>query len=334
MKQLPLFFLTDVSHGGFVSYTAHLARSLKAAGVDARVYRRGKGGTFRKWSHGVMSATVPLEQMVGALRTAGAGVIVCGYWKSHAGELEALLSEGAAMVLHDPTEMSEPMMECIERHQTQVVVIRRSNVDNVTQRGVTNVNLVLHPYVGEAAQHQGKRPRRAVTIGRIDFDKNQEIVAGAFDALPVRVRMSCAMFGALNGICGHHHLDQVCPSWRGYWKGTFPKTSTAPVRIAETADYVVDMSAISGDGGGTQYTFFEAWEAGAVLVVNSEWIRDGDEMKPGINCLSADGSGELAGIIARKRDAAEWLALNRGAGETMQQHAPRLIAPQFLKALT
>lgn len=118
MKQLPLFFLTDV-------------------------YRRGKGGAFRKWSHGVMSATVPLEQMVGALRTAGAGVIVCGYWKSH-----------------------------------------------------------------------------------------------------------------------------------------------------------------------------------------------GEEMKPGINCLSAGDSGELAGIIARKRDAAEWLALNRGAGETMQQHAPRLIAPQFLKALT
>ena len=94
------------------------------------------------------------------------------------------------------------------------------------------------------------------------------------------------------------------------------------------------MSAISGDGGGTQYTFFEAWEAGAVLVVNSEWIRDGDEMKPGINCLSAGGSGELAGIIARKQDAAEWLALNRGAGETMQHHAPRIIAPQFLKALT
>ena len=333
MKQLPLFFLTDVSHGGFVSYTAHLVKSLKDVGVDARVYRRGKGGSFRKWSHGVMSATVPLEQMVSEFRGAGAGVIVCGYWKSHSEEIEALLSEGAALVLHDPTEMSEPMMRCVEKNQSQVIVIRKANIDNVTQRGVTNVSLVPHPYYGEVARHQGKRSRRAVTIGRIDFDKNQDVVAAAFDALPVRVRMSCAMYGALNGICGHHHLDQVSPSWRGYWKGTFPKTATAPIRISETADYVVDMSAICGDGGGTQYTFFEAWEAGAVLVVNSEWIRDGEEMKPGVNCLSASGSGELADILARKPDAAGWAVLNSGADETMRLHAPKRIATEFLKAM-
>ena len=61
---------------------------------------------------------------------------------------------------------------------------------------------------------------------------------------------------------------------------------------------------------------------------------DGEDMEPGVNWRAAGDSGELAGIIARKRDAADWLALNRGAGETMKQHAPRLIAPQFLKALT
>ena len=67
--------------------------------------------------------------------------------------------------------------------------------------------------------------------------------------------------------------------------------------------------------------------------MNSEWIREGEEMKPGVNCLSASGSGELADILARKPDAAGWAVLNSGADETMRLHAPQRIATEFLKAM-
>ena len=42
------------------------------------------------------------------------------------------------------------------------------------------------------------------------------------------------------------------------------------------------MSTISGDGGGTQYTFLEAADAGTGLLLNADWLtgRPDDEILP------------------------------------------------------
>ena len=43
--------------------------------------------------------------------------------------------------------------------------------------------------------------------------------------------------------------------------------------ILKDAKYMIDMSIIKGDGGGTQYTFLEAIHHNCILILHNEWIE-------------------------------------------------------------
>ena len=89
------------------------------------------------------------------------------------------------------------------------------------------------------------------------------------------------------------------------------------------------MSLIKGDGGGTQYTFFETWNAGTGLIIHADWLRPDDEMRPGVNCIAVDGPAELASaLLTTPSDA-----VLAGGARTMQTHAPQRVAPALLRAL-
>ena len=67
----------------------------------------------------------------------------------------------------------------------------------------------------------------------------------------------------------------------------------------------VDMTIIRGDGGGTQYTWLEAWSAGCIPIINIEWLlEEPDDMIPGYNCIAVAGAEELAEILQGKRNGA------------------------------
>ena len=55
-------------------------------------------------------------------------------------------------------------------------------------------------------------------------------------------------------------------------KVSFPKKFTSPTYedcgILKDAKYMIDMSIIKGDGGGTQYTFLEAFNQDTVLILH------------------------------------------------------------------
>ena len=48
--------------------------------------------------------------------------------------------------------------------------------------------------------------------------------------------------------------------------------------------FVVDMSIIKGDGGGTQYTFLEAIYHDCALILHKEWVEQGNLFINGQNC--------------------------------------------------
>jgi hypothetical protein len=332
----PLFYLTDVAFGGFVSYTAHLALALERTGHCPMLYRLAKRDARgdKPWSHGVRAFSTSLDTMLRDLKAAGQGLITCSYWRTHAEATEALLRAGADIILHDPTEMTPPLMECIERHRRRVVVIRPTNVENVRRRGVSRVTFVPHPYVRRAVSSQHPRSERAVTLSRVDFDKGTHLVVPAFDALPPGDRGRCHIYGAVNRLYAFHKLEKACPGWEArYYRGRFPKTADAPLLIAGQAEYVVDMSTIRDDGGGTQYTFFEAWDAGAALVVHDGWLRPGGELAPGVNCLSVGSSEALARLLSSPPSASDTAVLADGAGRTLAAHSPAVVAPLLVQAL-
>ena len=69
--------------------------------------------------------------------------------------------------------------------------------------------------------------------------------------------------------------------------------------ILQKTPYVVDMSTIKHDGGGSQYTFLEAIYQDCVLILHREWVNQGTLWKEGVNCLAADTPEELASLLKR-----------------------------------
>jgi len=106
------------------------------------------------------------------------------------------------------------------------------------------------------------------------------------------------LFGAENRIYVHHKLKEL--NVQEFWKGKFPKNLEPTYEdksILKDAKYMVDMSIIKGDGGGTQYTFLEAIYQDCVLVLHEEWINKGSLFVSGVNCIVVKNEEELAKVM-------------------------------------
>jgi hypothetical protein len=69
------------------------------------------------------------------------------------------------------------------------------------------------------------------------------------------------------------------------YEGKFENTTMQPCSdgqsILQNAKFVVDLSVITHDGGGTQYTFLEAIHEDCVLVLHKDWVRQGNTFQHG-----------------------------------------------------
>ena len=68
-------------------------------------------------------------------------------------------------------------------------------------------------------------------------------------------------------------------------------------KILKPKKFMIDLSRIKNDGGGTQYTFLEAINYGCCLILNREWVNVPDSIwKDGKNCLAISNEIELKEI--------------------------------------
>lgn len=321
-----LFYLAEPKFGGWVSFTAHLALSLAACGYDARIYRVGvrTESRGRDFGRGLSYANVSLADAV-ALASSGPTVITA-VGPKFAATASKLLAVGAGVVVHDPTELkSKPLCEALAASR-RVVVIRERVIDHVRRVIGEDPRLVLHPYVRMSDDVPRERPVHAVAFSRLDWDKHTLTIAEANAKLLLPRRV--AIYGAENSMYTHLKIDSAVPGWREQYHGRFAPTLDAAVRLAEGAQYVVDLSAIAGDGDGTQYTFLEAWDAGATLIVNAKWIVTGKGAVRAETAIAVTDAEDLARVLnARTRPNMD--AVCRAQ---LAQHAPAKVVPQFVEA--
>ena len=61
---------------------------------------------------------------------------------------------------------------------------------------------------------------------------------------------------------------------------------------------MIDMSAIKGDGAGSQYTFLEAIYHRNILILSKAWTSGlSSEFKHGINCLIVETAEDIKELI-------------------------------------
>lgn len=327
-----LFYLAAPRFGGWPVFTAHLAATLRTVGFTPHLFKVGRRteSVSRDFGYGLNYQNVSLDAACSLARTGPALVTACD--RAHAEALGPILRAGAALVIHDPTEMKPPLLEAA-RAAREVVAIRRANVPALEAAGL-RARFIPHPYVPAFPEGYPAGPRKgwAISISRVDFDKHTEILAAANETLPPDRKV--LIRGEVNRLYAHHRLDPKFPRWREMLAGRFDPDFHAGAGLAAGFRYVVDMSAISGDGrGGTQYTFLEAWDAGCVLVVNRKWLEGAPEDSPlreGVSCLAAADGEELAGILTNPPNHNR---IAEGGRLTLAAHLPTVLAPAWAEVL-
>ena len=115
-----------------------------------------------------------------------------------------------------------------------------------------------------------------------------------------------------------------------YWMGKYPKNLPMKYENRDLLDncaFVVDMSIIVGDGGGTQYTFLEAIYHNCALILHKDWVEKGSTFKDGHNCFvvgyTDDIGGEITSIINSGVNA-KYKKVVKNANKLLNTHTKNL----------
>ena len=177
-----------------------------------------------------------------------------------------------------------------------------------------------HPFFSYEIPKVEGLGHKCVSIARIDFDKNTDMLLKANQLLENKSN-HIYLFGAENRLYVHHKLKEL--NIQEYWKGKFPK-NLSPVydgkSILKDAKYMIDMSIIKGDGGGTQYTFLEAIYHDCVLVLHNDWISKGSTFTSGVNCIGVGTAEELAEFIKNDLPSSKYSEILMNSKKILENH--------------
>lgn len=320
-----LIYAATPIYGGWVTFTAHLQLCLQAVGLKAGIAKIGK--RFEQHTRQFLGElgyqNLPVEAV------SGATPVITALDKAHLDSVRPVINR-SWVVLHDPTEVNAASRELFQSARG-LVVIREKNLE--LARGL-NPQTIFIPHPFEAPQPPGQpepRPMRAVSVSRLDWDKHIDLIVQANAELPPGKRVQ--IFGAENRLYTHHKLAAIAPSWRDNYHGAFSRSDVlGGYRLAQQAEWVVDLSAIKGDGAGTQYTFLEAIAADAALVLNEKWFADGTAsvLVPSENCLTVADAEHLARTV--RHSPPPFLAQN--ARRLLATHAYGRVGEQWLALLS
>lgn len=290
-----LFYLAKPIYGGWVSFTAHLA--LKH---NLPIYKLGNRTETkeRDFGYGVSYKNIEIDN----LKELDGIPVIVAIDKNYYDTLSNF-PDGTFVVIHDPSEVTKKTSpELIEHlHRFRIIVIRKSVKKYLKETLGLDSVFLLHPFYPYDFE-RSTNPTKAVSISRIDFDKHIDIQLTANKHLPMK--NAILLYGAANLQYVFFKLQGL--EFEKYYKGKFDKTFESLNNILKDAKYVVDMSVIKHDGGGTQYTFLEAIHQGCALIINRRWVEGFETpFEDGKNCFVVGDGVELANLIKSDPDISD-----------------------------
>jgi len=281
---MKIFYLAKPTYGGWVTFTSHLVLSGKFPlfKISKKLEKSN-----RNFGYGVSYQNVPVD----LLKNFGKDVVIAAIDKSGYFALD-YVQDGATIIIHDPTELKEEVVKHLPR--LKVICIRRTVQNLLKEKFGIDALFMYHPYSFPKCEKCLVEEKRSggVSVSRIDFDKHTDIILDANEILKEPIEI----YGKANTLYVYHKLG--LERFNKSYKGSFKKSFSSIADILHGKEFMVDMSVIKNDGGGTQYTFLEAIHHGAVLILNKGWFEiDSNKLIPGFNCLVAKNGEELADLI-------------------------------------
>jgi len=285
MKIYLLHLFTRFSKGGISSFNDHLYLQIQALGYSPIII---KPKITRQFYAKEIFPILYLsdEEIVEISQDSMALITFCSYAENR-NLVKRLISMGIPMVIHDPIEYYPDLLS-LANEKSGIITIRKRNQQNLAEMGIKST-FIPHPY--NPIKIDNKSRNGALICSRLTYGKGIELIVKANQR-----NSGIDIYGEINKDFFLDYLSKEI-SWRKYYKGELDNDHDLKIKILSRYKYAIDMSAIANDGGGTQYTFLEAWNARCLLIINQSWILKDDEMIPGINCLIAKDENDIQKII-------------------------------------
>ena len=273
-----LVYMSKPVYGGWVTFTSHLC--LK---YNCDLYKIGKRSepNKRDYGYGIRYRNLRIDEIL-QLPNLVITALDKHYWK-----YLYLFPKDTILIIHDPTELKgkeNPLTTIPGLLENFKIVTIRETVQKLLKDDYNiESEFKYHPFF-EYPKIKENHDYYSLSISRIDFDKHTDIILKS-NQLIDDDKKKTFIFGAENRLYVHHKLKDL--HFESYWKGKFPKT--LPIQyngkdLLNNCKFIVDMSIIKGDGGGTQYTFLEAIYHKCALILHHEWVSKGKTFIKDKNC--------------------------------------------------
>ena len=297
-----ILYLAKPTYGGWVTFTVHLSL-LKQAPIY-KICKRSEKKT-RDFGYNLKYQNLSLDDF----KKKQSKVLIAALDKNYYHLLPHF--KNSYLVLHDPTEI-KPNNENIHKYinDYKIITIRETMQKFLLNQQIKS-KLLYHPYVpiSDLVPLKEKRKYKTVSISRIDYDKNTDILLKANNYLlsPIEI------YGKKNDRYVFLKLKDLDPMVQDYpssnYKGNFSKSFIDLANILIPAKFVVDLSKIKNDGGGTQYTFLEAIDFNCALILHEDWVKNGiTEFINGYNCFTVKDENDLVELLNNNPDTTKIVA--------------------------
>ena len=318
-----LLYLAKPVYGGWVTFTAHISHKYKLP-----IYKIGnRNETFKRdYGYECKYQNINIDKVI-QLKNILITAIDKHYYK-----YLYLFPKDTKVIIHDPTECKpnkknpNPLVQITDKNEIillnhfKIITIRESVQEYLINKFNVNSQFMLHPFYPYELSKCNGLGYEYISISRIDFDKNTDIILKA-NKLIKDPKKHIYLFGSENRLYVHHKLKDL--GFSDYWKGKFPKNLSPTYNdcsILKDAKYMIDMSIIKGDGGGTQYTFLEAIYQDCILILHNEWIDAGSIFKSGYNCIGVSTGEELANFIEEGLTKDKYLNILMNSKKIIEKH--------------
>lgn len=240
------------------------------------------------------------------------------------------LRRGLRVVVHDSKEarLYEKLGLIDDILSSRPIVVRKAALEYLDKDAI----FVPHPYLREAP-YRLIDCRPAASIARFTFAKRQK------DLILANARLGSQVISILGQPNRMYlwTLRQQGIDTSQYENGKGFEGSGASVLANYAAAF--DLGVFPApDGGGTQYTFLEAWDAGTINVINEAWIRPDDDMVPGENCLTVRDVDDIVEKVAQiEADPKSWWGRHHGIAfngvDKLTRHDPDRIGSMIMEAM-
>ena len=289
-----LAFLANPTFGGWVTMTAHL--SLK---YNYPLFKISKSNRTEKnkrdFGYGVKYQNTSIDDLIEK-----DNILIVALDKHYYKYLDKF-PDNTSIVMHDPNDFkSVPVQQFLKR--VNVITIREAVKQNLLINHNIQSEFKYHPfYEYDRNTYKNNVSDKCISISRIDFDKKTHVILRS-NPLIKDISNKIQIYGKENRLYVNFKLKDL--AFHYFWKGKYDKTLPMSYNdrdILNNCKYVIDMSIIKNDGGGTQYTFLEAIYHDCILILHKEWVEKGELFKDKYNCYvvgyTDNDEQELADII-------------------------------------